>query len=136
MPLIDEHVRTVGREVRELARLHAELAQVEVHAGSRRLLTGLFLLGFGVAMGALVLVAFGTALFEWMRTLVAPPAAAAIVGCVFVAVMLGAWWAGWRLLRGARGLLLPRTRAMLWEMLGWPDELTNSSDKSAPGDGA
>jgi uncharacterized membrane protein YqjE len=135
LPLIDEHVRAVGREVRDLARLHAELARVEVQSGSRRLVTGLFLLWFGVMMGALVLAAFGIAFFAWFRTLVSTPVAAAIVGLVFTAVMLGSWFFGWRLLRSSGDLLMPRSRTMLLEMLGWHNEQTSSSEKSARGDG-
>jgi hypothetical protein len=136
LPLIDEHVRAVGRDVRDLARLHAELARVEVQSGSRRLVTGLFLLWFGVMIGALVLAAFGIAFFAWVRSLVSTPVAATIVGLVFTAVMLGSWYVGWRLLRGAGDLLMPRTRMMLMEMLGWHNnEPTSSSAKSARADG-
>jgi hypothetical protein len=137
LPLIDEHVRAVGRDVRDLARLHAELARVEVQSGGRRLVTGLFLLWFGVTMGALVLAAFGIAFFAWVRSLVSTPVAATIVGLVFTAVMLGSWYVGWRLLHGAGDLLMPRTRTMLMEMLGWHDnnEPTSSSAKSARADG-
>ena len=132
MPIVDEHVRSVGRDVRELARLHGELARVEVQSGSRRLLTALFLLGFGVMMGTLFVVALGAALFVWMRTVVTAPAAALIVALAFARVMLIAWTVAWRLIRSADGLLLPRTRTMLWELLRWRDEPTSSSGKSEP----
>jgi uncharacterized membrane protein YqjE len=136
VPLIDDHVRAVGREVRELARLHGELARVEARDGLRRLLTALFLLGFGVMMGTLVIVALGLALFAWVRSLVASPAAAALVALVFAAITVTVWLVAWRLMRGSRDLLLPRTRAMLWEMVRCRDEPTNSSEKSVPDDSA
>ncbi len=56
-PWIDEHVSAVGEEVRELARLHAELARLEMRGGVRRLVGGICLLGFAVLMATLVLVA-------------------------------------------------------------------------------
>lgn len=135
MPLIDDHVRAVGREVGELARLHGELARVEIAHGSRRLVIAVFLLAFGVMMGTLVIVALGLALFAWIRTLVTTPAAAASVGLVFAAIMAVAWFVSWRLIRSARSVLLPQTRQMLWEMFQCRDAPTNSSEKSAPGAG-
>ncbi len=134
MPLIDEHVRAVGSEVREYARLHALLARVEATEGSKRLLSSLFLLAFGVTTGSLVLVAAGVALFLWLAGSVPPAGAAAIVAGVYLLIAAAAWWAGWRFMRGAGAILLPRTRAMLWEAITCRDKPTNSSTPSAPVD--
>jgi uncharacterized membrane protein YqjE len=135
VPLIDEHVRAVGSEVREYARLHALLARVEARDGSKRLLSSLFLLAFGVTTGGLVLVAAGVALFLWLAGPIAPAGAAAIVAGIYLLIAAGAWWAGWRFMRGAGAILLPRTRAMLWEAITCRDKPTNSSTPSAPADG-
>ena len=132
MPLIDEHVRAVGREVRDLARLHGELARVEALVGVRRLVMALCLLAFGVTMAVLVIIAFSIALFAWIRSWLSAPYAAFLVGLAFAVVMAGSWLLSWRLARGAKALLLPRTRAMLWELLQWREAPTTSSETSAP----
>ena len=136
MQLIDDHVRAVGREVRELARLHGELVHVELRGGARRLIAAVLLVGFGIMMAGLVVVAFGFALFAWLSSLLTTPSAALIVALGFAATMMLSWWMSWRLLRGAKSLLLPQTRTMLWELLRWRDVPTNSSAKSAPADEA
>lgn len=126
MPWIDEHVQAVGREVRELARLHAQLAGVEMRDGVRRLVGAVCLLGFAVLMATLVLVAGDVALFSLLQGPLSTPAAAATVALVDLAVAaLGAFF-GWRLLRGAGSLLLPRTRSMLVELLTCRDTPKNS----------
>jgi len=132
VPLVDEHVREVGREVREFAALHLQLAGAEARAGSVRLLSSLFLLGFGVAMGTLVLLAAGVALFLALRRAMPEEAAAALVALGYLLIVAGAWWAGWRLMKGASALLLPQTRALLWELITCRDEPKNSPPSSGP----
>lgn len=126
MPLIDDHVRAVGREVRELARLHGELARTELWEGARRLVIAMFLFGIGVAIGALSLAAFGMAAFFLLSRVVETPGAAALVAVSFFALMMGLWLCAWRVLRGSNALSLPRTRQMLWELLQWRDKPNDS----------
>ena len=130
LPLVDDHVREVGREVREFAALHLQLARAEAREGSKRLLSSLFLLAFGVTTFALVLVAAGVALFLWLRRALSPEAAAALVAVAYLFVGAATWWAGWRLMKGATGLLLPQTRALLWELITCRDETKNSPPAS------
>lgn len=132
MPLVDEHVREVGREVREFAALHMQLAHEEARSGSTRLVSSLFLMGFGVAMFALVLIAGGVAIFLWLRDVMPPAGAAALVAFGYLLVAIGAWWGAWRLIHGAGALLLPQTRALLWELISCRDEAKNSPPASGP----
>lgn len=125
-PWIDAHVQAVSQEVRELARLHAELARVEMRDGVRRLVGAACLLGFAVLMATLVLVAGDVALFSVLQGPLSAAAAAATVALAdLVVAVLGAVL-GWRLLRGAGSLLLPRTRSMLVELLTCRDAPKNS----------
>src|SRR5262245_11032629 len=115
VPLIDEHVRAVGADVRELARLHAALARSEARHGVVRIAAAILLCGFAVAAAVAVLVAAGVAGFLFLQRFVSPASAAAVVAATYLVLVGAASWIGWRLLRGARSLSLPQTRAMLWE---------------------
>ncbi len=126
MPVIDDNVRNVGREIRELARLHRELAQAELQDGLRRTAIGFYLFGIGITTGGLALAAGGIALFLLFARWMPPAAAAALVGVVLVALAVAAYLVAFWLLRGSRSLLLPRTRALLWELLRWQDEPRDS----------
>lgn len=126
MPLIDENVRSVGREVRELARLHRELAQAELQEGLRRSAVGFFLFGIGVAIGGLALAAAGFALFFLLSRWLPAGAAAALVATTFAALAAVAYLIAFQVLRGSGSLLLPRTRALLWELLRWQDKPKDS----------
>jgi hypothetical protein len=126
VPIIDEHVRAVGREVRQLARLHGALARTEASQGLRRFVIAVFLFAVGVAIGALGLAAFGMAAFFMLAKLVDSPGAAALVALCFFVLMMVLWFAAWRLLRAAYALTLPRTRQMIWELLKWQEEPTDS----------
>lgn len=125
-PLIDEHARAVGQEVRELARLHAELASAEVHEGTRSFVRGVLLCGFGILVGTLVLVAAGVALFFLWNQVLTPAGAAGMVALIYLVVGAGALWLGVRLVGGLHAVLLPRTRAMLWELLTCRDRAEKS----------
>jgi hypothetical protein len=121
VPLIDDNVRNVGREVRKLARLHGELAQTELQAGLRRSAIGFFLFGIGVTIGGLALAAVGIALYLLLTRWMSAAAAAGLVGAAFVALAAVAYFIAFQLLRGSRSLLLPRTRALLLELLRWQE---------------
>jgi hypothetical protein len=123
---LEEQVQALAGEVRELGRLHGELARVELQTGARRLVTTLALLAFGVIVGVLVLAAAGFAVYFWLCNVLPPAGAASLVALGYFLVMLGAWLLGWRLMRGASGLLLPRTRQMLEELLHWRQKPTES----------
>jgi len=125
-PLIDDRVQAIGNEVRELARLHGELARTELRHGWMRLIGGLFLLGFGVAAGLLVLVIAGVACILFLAPRLGTAGAAATVALVDALVAGISLWLGVRTLRGATSLLLPRTRTLLWELLTWRDPPTKS----------
>jgi len=124
---IDEQVESLAREVRELTRLHAELARVELQTGARRLVTTLCLLGFGVIVGVLVLAAFGFALYFLLAAVLPQAAAAAIVALGYLIVVIVAWWLAWRLMRGAGGVFLPQTRQMISELMHWRDDKPTNS---------
>jgi hypothetical protein len=126
VPVLDEHVRAVGREVRELARLHGELARTEMLEGGLRVAVGIFLFAVGVTIGGLALAAVGFALYLLLARTLTTPGAAAIVALCFFALTILMWLLAWHILRGSRGLTLPRTRQMLWELLQWRDDRTNS----------
>jgi hypothetical protein len=126
VPLIDEHVRDVGREVRELARLHGELAQTELYDGLKRLAIAIFLLGVAVATGGLGIAAASLALYFVFTARVSPPAAAGLVGAALVGLAFLACFVAWRVLKGSQALFLPRTRAMVWELLQWRDDPKDS----------
>lgn len=132
MPIVDEHVREVGREVRDFAALHLQLARAEARQGSKHLLSSLFLLAFGVATFSLVLVAAGVALFLLLAGVMPPAAAAALVAAGYLLVGVAAWWAGWRLMQGADALFLPQTRTLLSELITCRDEPMNSPPGSGP----
>lgn len=124
---IDEQVESLARDVRELTRLHGELARVELQTGARRLVTTLCLMGFGVIVGMLVLFASGVAVYLLLAAVLPKAAAAALVAFGYLLVAAGAWWWAWRLMSGASGVFLPQTRQMLSELLHWrDDEPTNS----------
>jgi len=125
-PLIDDRVEAIGGDVREIARLHAELARTELRHGWMRLVGGLFLLGFGVAAGSLVLVIAGVACVLFLAPHLGTAWAAATVSLLGALVACFALWLGVRTLRGASSLFLPRTRTLLWELLTWRDPPTNS----------
>lgn len=125
-PLIDDRVQAIGSEVRELARLHGELARTELRHGWMRLVAGFFLLGFGVAAGLLVIVIASVACILFLSPRLGTAGAAAMVAVVDALVAGIALWFGVRTLRGATSLLMPRTRTLLWELLTWRDPPTNS----------
>ena len=126
--IIDEQVESLAREVRELTRLHGELARTELQTGARRLVTTLALMMFGVIVGVLVLGALGFATYFLLAAALPRAAAAGLVALGYLIVVVAAWWYAWRLMRGAGGVFLPRTRQMLSEMMHWRDhnESTNS----------
>ena|SRR2546422_2641580 len=126
-PLIDEHVRAVGEEVRELARLHGELARTELREGSSRFVRGIFLFSFGILTGALVLVAAGVGLFFVLDGTLSHAGAAAAVAGIYLGVSGLAMWLGWRWIGGVTSVMLPRTRAMLWELLTWREDKPTDS---------
>lgn len=126
MPLIDEKVQTVGREVRELARLHRELARAELREGIGQVVIACFLFGLGVLVAGLALLAAGVALFYLLDAYVPRALAAALVALLYGAAALGAYLIAFRRLEGSRSLSLPRTRAMLKELLRWPDDPKDS----------
>jgi hypothetical protein len=126
VPLIDEHVRAVGREVRELARLHGALARTELSEGMRHLVIAIFLFAVGVAIGALALAALGMAVFFLLQRFVDTPGAAALVAASFFGLMMLLWLIAWRMLRGSGALGMPRTRQMIWELLQWRDKPNDS----------
>ena len=125
-PLIDDRVQAIGNEVRELARLHGELAQTELRHGWNRLIAGLFLLGFGVLAGLLVIVLFSVASVAFLAPRLGNAGSAATVAIVDAIVAGVSLWLGARMLRGATTLSMPRTRSMLWELLTWRDPPTSS----------
>ena len=126
MPLVDEHVRAVGQGVRDLAKLHVDLACEEVRDGSKRFVRGAILVGFGILLGTLVVVALGVSLFFLLDQWLSTSLAAAAVAVVFLAAGTAALWLGWRSLGGVSSVTLPRTRAMLWELLTCRDKPTDS----------
>jgi uncharacterized membrane protein YqjE len=126
VPLIDEKVQTVGREIRELARLHQELARAELREGIGRIVIACFLFGIGVFIGGLALLAAGVAVFYLLDVYVPPALAAALVALMYGALALGAYLVAFRFLEGSRSLSLPRTRAMLKELLQWPEDPKDS----------
>ena len=126
MPLVDEHIRAVGQEVRDLAKLHVDLAAAEVRDGSKQFVRGVILLGYGILLGTLVLVALGVCLFFLLDRWLSQAGAAAVVAVVFLAAGSTALWLGWRSLGGVSSVTLPRTRAMLWELFTCRDKPTDS----------
>ena len=125
-PLIDDRVQAIGNDVRELARLHGELAHHELRRGWTRLVAGLFLLGFGVAAGLLVVVLLSIASVAFLAPRLGTAGSAATIALIDAVIAGAALWLGVRMLRGAADLSLPRTRTMLWELLTWRDPPTNS----------
>ncbi len=125
-PLIDDRVQAIGSEVRELARLHGELARTELRHGWIRLIGGLFMIGFGVAAGVLVIVIAGVACILFLAPHLGTAGAAATVALADALVAGITLWLGVRTLRGAASLLMPRTRTLLWELITWSDPPTNS----------
>jgi hypothetical protein len=121
-----EELRALERDVRELVRLHGELARFEARAGLLRLVIGVFLLGVGGFVGGLVLLAAGFAFYLFLVRFMPPAGAAALVAGAFALVSFGTWFVAWRQLEGTRSLSLPRTRALLQEMLTWPKRPTGS----------
>jgi hypothetical protein len=119
-------LRAVERDVRELLRLHGELARLEARAGLLRLVIGCFLLGVGAFVGGFVLLAAGFALYLSLVRVLPPAGAATMVALAFALASLGAWYLAWRLLQGTGSLLLPRTRAMLGELVTWKEKPTKS----------
>ena len=128
-PLIDEHVQAVGEEVRELAKLHAELARAEVREGTTDFVRGVLLCAFGVLVLALTLVAAGVALFFLAHRVLTPAGAAGVVTLVYLVVGGIAVRQGIRRVGGLGALLLPRTRAMLWELVTCRDK-SDEAEKS------
>lgn len=125
-PLIDDRVEAIGGDVRELVRLHGELARTELRHGWMRLICGLFLLGFGVTVGTLVVVMVSVTWVLFLSPQLGTAAATATVALMDSLVAGIALWLGIRTLRGATSLFLPRTRTLLWELLTWRDPPTNS----------
>jgi len=125
-PLIDDRVQAIGNDVRELARLHGELAHHELRRGWTRLVAGLFLLGFGVAAGLLVVVLLSIASVAFLAPRLGTAGSAATIALIDAVIAGAALWLGIRMLRGAADLSLPRTRTMLWELFTWRDPPTNS----------
>jgi hypothetical protein len=125
-PLLDEHARAVGEDVREYAKLHVDLARTEVRDGSTRFVWGLVVFVWGIGIGTLAIVGVCASLYLFLHTLMPPPAAAGVVTIVFVGVGALAFRLAWKLLGGVRSLLLPLTREMLWEVLPWRNGKHNS----------
>jgi uncharacterized membrane protein YqjE len=126
VPLIDEKVQTVGEEIRELARLHQELARAELREGVRRIGVACFLFGIGIFVGGLSLLAAGVAIFSLFDRFMARGLAAAVVAVLYGASALAAYFIAFHRLEGTRSLLLPRTRALLKELLQWRDDPKSS----------
>ena len=74
-----------------------------------------------VIVGVLVLAAFGFATYFLLAAVLPRAAAAALVAFVYLAIAGTAWWYAWRMMQGAGGILLPRTRQMISEMMQWRD---------------
>lgn len=125
-PLIDDRVQAIGNDVRELARLHGQLAHTELRHGFARLIAGLFLLGFGAAAGLLVVILLSVASVSFLAPRLGTAGSAATIALVDAIVAGAALWLGIRMLRGAAALSMPRTRSMLSELLTWHDPPTNS----------
>ena len=123
---LEEQLRAVERDVRELVRLHGDLARFEARSGLLRLLLGMFMMGVGVFVAGFVLLAAGFAFYLSLVRVMPPAGAATVVAAGFALTSLGAWFLAWRLLQGAGSLLLPRTRALLSEMFTWRNKPTGS----------
>jgi uncharacterized membrane protein YqjE len=123
---LEEQIRAIERDVRELVRLHGELARLEARTGLLRLVVGIFMLGVGIFVAGFVLLAAGFASYLSLLRVMPPAAAAAVVAGGFAIASLGAWLVAWRLLQGAGSLFLPRTRAMLQEIVRWKNKPTGS----------
>lgn len=121
-----ERFRALERDVRELARLHGELARLEVRTGVLRLVVGVFMLGVGIFVAGFVLLAAGFASYLSLLRFLPPAGSAAVVAGGFALTSLGTWFLAWRLLQGAGSLFLPRTRAMLQELITWRNKPTGS----------
>lgn len=125
-PLIDDRVQAIGQDVRELARLHGELARNELRQGWMRLVSGLFLIGFGVLAALLVVVLTSVAAIQFLAPRLGSAGSAATVALVDAMLAAVSLWLGGRILRGAASLSMPRTRTLLWELLTWRDPPNNS----------
>jgi uncharacterized membrane protein YqjE len=125
-PLIDEHVQAVGEEVRELANLHAQLALTEIREGTTSFVRGVILCAFGVLASALVLVAFGMVVFFLANRTLTPAGAATVVMAAYGVIGWATIRFGTRSLERVSSLFLPRTRAMLWELVTCRDKRTKS----------
>jgi MFS family permease len=123
---IEEQLRAVERDVRDLVRLHGELARAEASAGLLHLVIGLFMLGVGIFVAGFVMLAGGFALYLLLVRFIPPAGAASTVALVFALVSLAAWFVAWRFLQGAGSLSLPRTRAMISELLTWRQKPNSS----------
>ena len=125
-PQIEEQVQAVGRQAREVAKLHVDLARTEIRDGSTRFLWGLVLVGASVCIGTVTLVTCALALYLLLRTVLSPVLAATCVAVILgLLSAIGFRW-GWSLIRGIRGWSLPRTRAMVGEIFSWREDKSNS----------
>lgn len=123
---IDDGFQAVGRDVRELAELHRDLARAEVQDGLQSLVRGAFWGGVGLLACNLFLIALGVAAYSWLATHLAPVAAAALVAGAYLVLATTTLWIGWRQLCGLGSVLLPRTRALLWELVTCREKPNNS----------
>ncbi|MFQ5600475.1 MAG: phage holin family protein [Candidatus Krumholzibacteriia bacterium] len=125
-PLIDERAQAVGEGVRDFAKMHVDLARAEVRDGSTRFVWGMFLAGLGVMLGTLAFLTAGASLFLTLRSVLSAPASAGVVALVFLGLGFVTFRLGQRLMAGIGSLLLPRTRAMLWELVTWRENKSDS----------
>jgi len=125
-PLVDDRSRAVGEDLKDLVKLHVDLARTEVRYGSTRVLCGLVAVVAAVGVGVLGFL-FGTAgLYLVLRDAFGAAAAAGLVALLYVAICALALGIGIRLLKGVRSLMLPRTRQMLWELFTWREDKSES----------
>lgn len=123
---LDEGFQAMGRDVRELAGLHRDLARAEVCDGLASLVRGMFCAGLGLVACSLALIAVGVAAYSWLAPRWTAAVAALAVAGAYAVVAAVALRAGWKLLAGFGSVLLPRTRALLWEWITCRDEPTDS----------
>lgn len=110
---------SLGRDMRDLARLHVDLARSEMRFGRARFMRGVVLIASSLIVGGLVLGAVGLALFWAWSPRLTPIGAALAVAALYSLVATGLSLLGRRWLRDGESVLMPRTRSLLREIWQW-----------------
>ena len=125
-PPTEEHAQVSGKEIRDFAKMHVDLARTEVRQGSTRFVWGMWVLIWALQAGTLAVLAACASLYLALQSILSPAGAAGATAVALAAVSFFGIRIARRLMGNVRSLSLPRTREMLGELFPWRENKNGS----------